>query len=291
MPPPRLPPVGRNLVNQRSGVSGSNSDNNVPAQIKCYICKKVKPKSMYANRQLQRVQDSIHNPYAPGGRTKADPKPTCRSCTPQQTTQLTCCVCSKTKGLDSFARNQRKNPDTARCLKCVAMHIETEADYEIPDSDIESDSDEDFDFDDPTQTKLKSNHHGVPTFKPENTKPRAPLYDDDDDDDGHWELAGKHASGSQSSAPSTKKGGWGKVPKIPSGQETPWGDRPSASTEVDNHDSNAWIKYGHRLEVQRYGAPVKSTSKHKVRMQTGQTKQTGQDPHAGSQDEDGDDWD
>lgn len=117
----------------------------------CHICKKAKPHSQYAKRQIQKFKDTIHNPYAPAGRCLTDPKTTCKTCTPQQVTELTCCVCSKTKGLTYFAKNQRKNPDIARCIKCVRMHLDAEPDVDPVDSDEYSESEDDGegDFDDP----------------------------------------------------------------------------------------------------------------------------------------------
>lgn len=44
-------------------------------------------------------------------------------------------ICDKTKPLDKFAKNQRKDPHAARCKSCIKMHLETEPDYEPPDSD------------------------------------------------------------------------------------------------------------------------------------------------------------
>ena len=73
----------------------------------------------------------------------SDPKTTCRTCTPQQTTELNCCICNKTKGLTSFAKNQRKNPDTARCINCVNYCLDTEPDYEPPNTDEYSESESD----------------------------------------------------------------------------------------------------------------------------------------------------
>ncbi|KAF8539996.1 Stc1 domain-containing protein [Trichophaea hybrida] len=173
MPPPHLPPVGRNLVNQRNKKDANVSNGyasfyysyyllsfycseldfihsgGIPNEITCYVCKKSKPRSQYANRQLQKFADTIHNPYAPAGRCLTNPKTTCRTCTPQQTTELTCCICHKTKGLGQFAKNQRKTPTKARCQKCVQMHLDTEPDYEPPDSDeYESYSEEEDDSDD-----------------------------------------------------------------------------------------------------------------------------------------------
>ncbi|KAI5855997.1 Stc1 domain-containing protein [Tricharina praecox] len=160
MPPSYLPPVGRNLVNQRQkGVNVGNSGGGVPNEITCYVCKKKKPKSQYANRQIQRFADTICNVYAPAGRTLTDPKTTCKTCTPQQVTELTCCNCEKTKGLTHFAKNQRKNPDAARCMKCVQRGLGAGSGDEFSDGDDDTDQDDserelsDFDGAKPTEKK------------------------------------------------------------------------------------------------------------------------------------------
>ncbi|KAI5818216.1 hypothetical protein BZA77DRAFT_20414 [Pyronema omphalodes] len=156
--------IGRNLVNQRAkvGVTGAiNPAGNMPSNITCYVCKKSKPLDQYAKRQAQRFQDTIHNPYAPGGRSKKDPKVTCRDCTPQQTTELKCCICEKVKGLNFFANNQRRNRTEARCIACLSSVLEVEPDdpdfidgvhtgndYEDhSDDDDESDDSDEGDFD------------------------------------------------------------------------------------------------------------------------------------------------
>jgi hypothetical protein len=69
-----------------------------------------------------------------------DPKTTCKTCTPQQTTELRCCICETTKGLQDFAKNQRKNPDVARCIECVQMHVGMEPGVDGPDCDSDVDS-------------------------------------------------------------------------------------------------------------------------------------------------------
>ncbi|KAL7271883.1 hypothetical protein RUND412_005325 [Rhizina undulata] len=142
-----LPEVGRNLVN-RGAAAGANSGGIYPDGIRCFVCEKVKPVDQYAGRQLVKWRSSIYQPYAPGGRTKTDPRTTCKSCTPTQTTELTCCVCHKIKGLNKFAKNQRKNPDRARCIKCVLLHVETDPDFSPLSSDAYSDTDQDDDDDD-----------------------------------------------------------------------------------------------------------------------------------------------
>lgn len=46
-------------------------------------------------------------------------------------------MCGKTKGLESFAKSQRRNPDTAKCFACVEGQLANEAfdedKYEDPD--------------------------------------------------------------------------------------------------------------------------------------------------------------
>lgn len=68
---------------------------------------------------------------------------TCKTCTPGQTTELTCYICEITKGLTEFAKNQRKDPDRARCLKCITKVLETEPDMSPPSSDAEEEEDTD----------------------------------------------------------------------------------------------------------------------------------------------------
>lgn len=68
---------------------------------------------------------------------------TCKTCTPGQTTELTCYICDTTKGLDEFAKNQRKDPDKARCIKCVNRVLDTEPDMSPPSSDAEEEEDTD----------------------------------------------------------------------------------------------------------------------------------------------------
>ncbi|KAF8244151.1 hypothetical protein K440DRAFT_663680 [Wilcoxina mikolae CBS 423.85] len=195
MPPPH-PPVGRNLFNQRNkkDVVVSNGGG-ISNTITCQVCKKSKPKSQYANRQLQKVSDTIRNHL----RSLKDPKATCMTCTSQQTTELNCVICDKRKGLDKFAKAQRKNPATARCKICVEYHLAHEADDTPPDSDDyhESNSDSDSnseseDFDDPNMTsnktkdvkkaKVRRGVAGASTSgaQDENARPKYAALDDDE---------------------------------------------------------------------------------------------------------------
>ncbi|KAK6535259.1 hypothetical protein TWF694_001727 [Orbilia ellipsospora] len=148
---PYLPKVDRNLYNKGSS-TGSNVAGgkvNYPSLITCCVCHRQKPHSQYSARQLGKFKNSIYQPYAPGGRVKSDPKSTCKACTPDQTTELTCIVCGETNGLDHFAKTQRKTPDKARCKNCIKQQADTAHDLEVPDSDeyVDSDDDDEADFD------------------------------------------------------------------------------------------------------------------------------------------------
>ncbi|KAI5852420.1 Stc1 domain-containing protein, partial [Morchella snyderi] len=86
-------------------------DGGAPSLIRCAICKKPKSRDEFSKRQLLKF-----TAYNKGGRTM---HATCSQCTANQNYELKCCVCDKVKGLDLFAKSQRKDPDNARCTKCV----------------------------------------------------------------------------------------------------------------------------------------------------------------------------
>ncbi|KAK6351835.1 hypothetical protein TWF718_004981 [Orbilia javanica] len=151
MPPPQLPKVGKNLYNQGLG-KGANSGGRVsqPDTIVCFVCRREKPHSQYSGRQLAKHRGTIYQPFAPTGKGKSQHRTTCKTCTADQTTELTCIVCGETNGLDHFAKTQRKNPDTARCKNCISKQANIAPDLEMPDSDdcASSDDEEDeADFD------------------------------------------------------------------------------------------------------------------------------------------------
>lgn len=139
----------------------------------CNVCRGRKHQSQFAGRQLSKFSSynkaCWFSPSPPNTAPSSyaliqlltilvlrDPnsvKVTCKDCTAQQTTKLTCCVCSETKLLDGFAKSQRKNPDQARCKDCVNKDLETEPNI-APSSDESgsaelSEPDSDFDVKQP----------------------------------------------------------------------------------------------------------------------------------------------
>ena len=85
-------------------------------RIKCEICKKFRMQTAFSNKQLNTMREAI---FQYGQAALSDDQPgyvKCRSCSGTQVVELLCSVCDKTKGLDEFAKSQRRNPDTAVCL-------------------------------------------------------------------------------------------------------------------------------------------------------------------------------
>ncbi|KAK2806556.1 hypothetical protein FQN51_006522 [Onygenales sp. PD_10] len=97
----------------------------IPDKVKCKFCSKICSSSNFSKRQLEelrkamlrnRTTTAINGPGYAG----------CFSCLAGQTSELTCCVCDKTKSLEHFSKNQRRDPDNARCFNCVQGHLELE---------------------------------------------------------------------------------------------------------------------------------------------------------------------
>lgn len=63
----------------------------------------------------------------------------CGNCTAVPPVELSCTGCNQTRSLDKFSSTQRRDPDTARCRKCIS-EIENvkpgqQDTYEAEDSD------------------------------------------------------------------------------------------------------------------------------------------------------------
>lgn len=64
----------------------------------------------YSQNQIKKYQESIYRARRGG---PAAELPRCRECTAGNTVELKCTGCYVTKGIDYFAKQQRKNPDNA----------------------------------------------------------------------------------------------------------------------------------------------------------------------------------
>ncbi|KAL6705565.1 hypothetical protein ACN47E_006682 [Coniothyrium glycines] len=89
----------------------------LPEKIKCGRCSKNLGQARYSSKQLD---DARFNIKTHGSITKPI---NCQRCTGQQIVELECNMCGKTKGLEAFAKTQAKNPDTAKCFKCMEEQL------------------------------------------------------------------------------------------------------------------------------------------------------------------------
>ena len=71
------------------------------------MCDKNLPQVRFSNKQLNDVRSQIEKE----GRMTKTPK--CLTCSGGRLVELECVVCHKTKGLEDFAKSQRKVQDTA----------------------------------------------------------------------------------------------------------------------------------------------------------------------------------
>ncbi|KAH6618575.1 Stc1 domain-containing protein [Boeremia exigua] len=74
----------------------------------------------FSQKQLTDVRYQVSK----AGRINTNPK--CFKCTGGQLVELDCVMCHKTKGLEEFAKTQRKNTDSARCYDCTSIQLERE---------------------------------------------------------------------------------------------------------------------------------------------------------------------
>ncbi|CAG8457541.1 10971_t:CDS:2 [Ambispora gerdemannii] len=125
---------------------GANSQKSQdPKSLYCYGCEREKPIHSFSKTQVTKAVSNLHNPYAPGGKTRKKHHTMCKSCTPQQNNTLTCMLCTKTMPLDDFAKAQRRNAEKARCLKCMAKRKKSDEDEDDSAPDTEDD-DEDVNY-------------------------------------------------------------------------------------------------------------------------------------------------
>lgn len=103
----------------------------LPAKLKCGRCSKNLPQARFSAKQLNDARRQIKESC------KVNKPISCQSCTGQQVVEIECTMCGKTKGLEEFAKSQRRNPDTAKCYQCVEMILAQDAieedKYEDPD--------------------------------------------------------------------------------------------------------------------------------------------------------------
>lgn len=187
-----------NNFDKKPGAStGANRDGGAPSQIRCAVCQKTKSREEFSKRQLLKFTS-----YNKGSRTtKKDVDSvhvTCTLCTAGQTVELKCYVCDKVKGLEDFAKNQRKDPDNARCTKCVGTDIETESDlyhelyHKHPDNSIHhssSDDEEEEEYEWDAGASRSTANNKIRPYRPQNKKTDWASTAGEDDDDEYGDVS------------------------------------------------------------------------------------------------------
>ncbi|ORY94846.1 hypothetical protein BCR43DRAFT_494690 [Syncephalastrum racemosum] len=117
----------------------------LPKTLHCVFCNEDKQLDAFTKSQIAKV---TYNPWAPPSYNKKQKTVCCKKCTAKQTQKLTCASCTRTKPLESFAKNQRRNAHMARCLKCMKKREEEDVHDSEPDDDSESEGSENETWDD-----------------------------------------------------------------------------------------------------------------------------------------------
>lgn len=92
----------------------------LPAKIKCCRCDKYKNQAAFSSKQLTDARYAVkHQGQSAAYRIK------CQKCTGGQPVEYECSVCGITKGLEEFAKSQRKKDDK-ECFKCVEKRLDVD---------------------------------------------------------------------------------------------------------------------------------------------------------------------
>ncbi|KAF1963208.1 hypothetical protein CC80DRAFT_107893 [Byssothecium circinans] len=95
----------------------------LPPKIKCGRCTKWLGHPQYSTKQLTDARFAIMN-HGHNARFSIN----CTPCTGNgQPVEIECSYCGKTKGLEEFAKSQRRKPDSAKCYKCTDEQLDQDA--------------------------------------------------------------------------------------------------------------------------------------------------------------------
>ncbi|KAF1977993.1 hypothetical protein BU23DRAFT_595837 [Bimuria novae-zelandiae CBS 107.79] len=104
----------------------------IPAKLKCDRCNKYKGHNAFSNKQLTDARYKIKNEGQ-----SARYKIKCMPCTGQQPVEILCSVCSVWKGLEAFAKSQRKKIDSSECFQCTEKRLSVDP---VSDKDYDADN-------------------------------------------------------------------------------------------------------------------------------------------------------
>ncbi|KAF9135643.1 hypothetical protein BGW39_001523 [Mortierella sp. 14UC] len=92
-------------------------------EIYCYGCKQTKTRPDFSISQLNKMdatKGASKRVTRSGGTGRAVHQPLCKNCTPAEVTTLKCTHCARTRGLETFSKNQRRRQGDGHlvCLYC-----------------------------------------------------------------------------------------------------------------------------------------------------------------------------
>ncbi|EUC43316.1 hypothetical protein COCMIDRAFT_38734 [Bipolaris oryzae ATCC 44560] len=150
----------------------------LPAKIKCGRCQKNLPQAKFSSKQLTDARRQIK------ASSQINKSINCQNCTGRQVVEVECTMCGKTKGLEDFAKSQRRNPDTAKCFACVEGQLANEAFNEDK-------------YEDPDKAFVPPDHSNgqYPEYFAAATSDTSSSYDDDD-----WKTVNENHSSNRSTA-------------------------------------------------------------------------------------------
>lgn len=85
----------------------------------CKRCSQFRPLATFAKNRQNDASFWLRKGVRLGDKRIVD-KMICSNCTAAPPVELKCTGCNKTRSLDKFSATQRRDPDTARCRKCIS---------------------------------------------------------------------------------------------------------------------------------------------------------------------------
>ncbi|KAG9661173.1 hypothetical protein KCU95_g8177, partial [Aureobasidium melanogenum] len=124
--------------NVRSPPPGYKNARSLPNEVWYKRCSQLRPIASFANNRQNDARFLLSKGAKLGDKKILD-KTICSNCTAAPPMELKCTGCNKTRSLDRFSTTQRRDPDSARCRKCIS-EIENvkpgqQDPYEAEDSD------------------------------------------------------------------------------------------------------------------------------------------------------------
>ncbi|KAG9654292.1 hypothetical protein KCU64_g7313, partial [Aureobasidium melanogenum] len=104
--------------NARSPPPGYNNARSLPNEVWCMRCSQFRPLASFAKNRQNDANFWLSNGARLGDK-KILNKMICSNCTAAPPTELKCTGYNKTRSLDRFSATQRRDPDSARCRKCI----------------------------------------------------------------------------------------------------------------------------------------------------------------------------